>query len=99
MTDMRAKEMDAVLHRERLDRGKKRLHPLPMPVAELPDGAMVQTGAESYLIVRGRALHWSMAGYRKASAAIDDARLLTPPSTLRAISAGYRPVLHVSAES
>ena len=98
VTDMRAKEIDAVLHRERLDRGKKRLHPLPVTLRELPDGAMVQTGAESYLIVGGRALHWSMAGYRKASAAIDDAMLLTPPSTLRAISAGYRPVLHESAE-
>ena len=99
VADMRAKEIDAVLHRERLDRGNKRLHPLPVTLRELPDGAMVQTGAESYLIVGGRALQWSMAGYRKASAAIDDARLLTPPSTLRAISAGYRPVLHVSAES
>ena len=26
------------------ERGKKRLHPLPMPVAQLPDGAMVQAG-------------------------------------------------------
>ena len=29
---------------ERLERGKKRLHPLPMPVEQLPDGAMVQAG-------------------------------------------------------
>ena len=28
---------------------------------------------------------------------IEDAMLLTPPSTLRALSAGYRPVLHPSA--
>jgi hypothetical protein len=97
VTDVLAKEMDAVLHRERLERGKKRLHPLPVPVAELPDGAMVQAEAESLLIVQGRALLWSMAGYRKAVNAIEDAMLLTPPSTLRAISAGYRPVLHPSA--
>jgi hypothetical protein len=38
-----------------------------------------------------------MAGYAKADGAIDDAMLLTPPSTLRALSAGYRPVLHPSA--
>jgi hypothetical protein len=95
--DIRAKEIDAVLHRERLERGKKRLHPLPVPIAELPDGAMVQAGAESFLIVQGAALLWSMAGYRKAAHAIKDAMLLTPPSTLRAISAGYRPVLHASA--
>src|SRR3954469_5983171 len=40
--DVRAKEMDVVLHRERLERGRKRWHPLPLPVKELPDGAMVQ---------------------------------------------------------
>jgi hypothetical protein len=97
VTNMRAKEMDAVLHRERLERGKKRLHPLPMPLAELPDGAMVQAGAESFLIRQGSALLWSMAGYRATDTAITDAMLLTPPSTLRAISASYRPLLHGSA--
>jgi hypothetical protein len=97
VADVSAKEMDAVLHRERLERGKKRLHPLPGPIAELPDGAMVQVAAESFLMVQGRALLWSMAGYRKVDAAIKDAMLLTPPSTLRAISAGYRPLLHPSA--
>ena len=98
-SDIRAKEMDAVLHGERLERGKKRLHPLPVPVAELPDGAMVQVAAESFLVLQGRTLAWSMAGYRAADHAIKDAMLLTPPSTLRAISAGYRPVLHASASS
>jgi hypothetical protein len=96
-TDVRAKEMDAVLHRERLERGKKRLHPLPVPLAELPDGAMVQAGAESFLVLQGRALVWSMAGYRTTDRVVGDAMLLTPPSTLRAFSAGYRPVLHGSA--
>ena len=95
--DVRAKEIDAVLHGERLERGKKRLHPLPMPVTQLPDGAMVQQGEESFLIAQGRARQWSMAGYRTASDAIEDAMLLTPPSTLRAMEAGYRPVLHPSA--
>lgn len=97
VTDIRAGEIDAVLHRERLERGRKRLHPLPMPVAQLPDGAMVQSAEESFLIVQGRALQWSMAGYRGTGGAIDKALLLTPPSTLRALSAGYRPVLHPSA--
>jgi hypothetical protein len=97
VTGILARDMDKVLHSERLERGKKRLHPLPVPLAELPDGAMVQAGAESYLIVQGGALQWSMAGYRKADAAIVDAMLLTPPSALRAISAGYRPLLHGSA--
>ena len=92
-----APEIDAVLHRERLDRGGKRLHSLPMPIEQLPDGVMVQAGAESYLIARGRALQWSFAGYRKVPGSIPDAMLLTPPSTLRAFAAGYRPLLHPSA--
>jgi len=92
-----ARDVDAVLHRERLDKSRKRLHPLPMPVEKLPDGAMVQAGPESFLVLRGRALQWSMAGYREVGEAIENAMLLTPPSTLRAISAGYRPVLHPSA--
>ena len=95
--DLHAPEIDAVLHRERLDRGKKRLHPLPMALEQLPDGAMVQVGGESYLIAQGRTLQWSTAGYRKANVAITDAMLLTPPSTMRAFLEGYRPVLHVSA--
>src|SRR3954451_17044112 len=95
--NIRTREMDTVLHGERLERGKKRLHPLPMPVAQLPDGAMVQQGEESFLILQGRALQWSMAGYQKAEAALDGAMLLTPPSTLRAFVAGYRPMMHPSA--
>ena len=95
--DVLARDIDAVLHRERLDRGTKRLHPLPMPIKELPDGAMLQATDESYLIARGTPLRWSPAGYRKPESAIDDAMLLTPPSTLRALGAGYRPVLHPSA--
>jgi hypothetical protein len=92
-----ARDVDAVLHRERLDDGKKRLHPLPAPIEKLPDGAMVQVGAAYFLILQGRALRWSMAGYRKAGEPIENAMLLTPPSMLRAIGAGYRPVLHPSA--
>jgi hypothetical protein len=97
LTHVPARDIDAVLHCERLAGGKKRLHALPMPIEMLPDGAMVQEGAESFLIVRGQALAWSPASYRKAQNALQDPMLLTPPSTLRALSAGYQPVLHKSA--
>jgi hypothetical protein len=60
---------------------------------------MVQRGEESLLIVQGSALQWSMAGYKEASGSLDGALLLTPPSTLRAFSLGYRPVLHPTAMS
>ena len=58
---------------------------------------MLQEGTESYLIVQGRPLKWSPAGYRAAADAIWGPMLLTPPSTLRALAAGYVPVLHPSA--
>ncbi|KIZ45047.1 MULTISPECIES: hypothetical protein [Rhodopseudomonas] len=106
-----AKAIDAVLHRERLDGRTKRLHLLPCAIGDLPDGAMVQAkapdtdGAEasriqtnSYLIVQGRAWRWSFDGYHETDAP-RDALLLTPPSTLRALGAGYAPVLHPSARA
>jgi hypothetical protein len=92
-----AREIDTVLHRERLNGRTKRLHALPMPPERLPDGAMVSQDNESFLIARGRALSWSPGGYRATESAIERPMLLTPPSTLRALSAGYRPVLHPSA--
>ena len=68
-----------------------------MSLEELPDGAMVQQETESYLIAQRR----HCGGRRPAIARVRTLRcgrpLLTPPSTLRAMSAGYRPVLHPSA--
>lgn len=98
LTRVRATEIDAVLHRERLDNRKKRLHPLDEPISALPDGAIVLAAGESYLIVQGQALQWSFAGYRATDVPLIDAQLLTPPSTVRALRAGYRPVLHGSAQ-
>jgi hypothetical protein len=92
-----APEIDEVLHRERLEGRKKRLHQLAMPLHALPDGAMVQAGEGSYLITQDRALLWTWDGYREIATEPRAATLLTPPSTLRAFSAGYRPVLHPSA--
>jgi hypothetical protein len=98
VTDILAPDMDAVLHRERLDRRGKRLHELSAPVDRLPDGAMVTLAGESYLIAGGRMLRWSFDGYRRANVGASGATLLTPPSTLRALKSGYRVVLHPSAE-
>src|SRR6266853_6838206 len=58
VTRVLAREIDAVLHRERLAGREKRLHALTAPIEELPDGAMVQDGSESFLIVQRRPLLW-----------------------------------------
>jgi hypothetical protein len=96
VNDMLAPGMDAVLHRERVASGGK-LHPLPMKIEKLPDGTMVQDGDDSFLIAGGRALKWSPAGYTQAQRLPKSVKLLTPPSTVRAFAAGYRPMLHPSA--
>jgi hypothetical protein len=97
-TKVLARDIDTVLHRERLASGKQ-LHPLPTRLERLPEGTMVREGDDSFLIAQGRAYLWSPAGYAKATRALDHAMLLTPPSTVRALSAGYRPVLHPSHSS
>src|ERR1700704_2321991 len=63
--DLHAPEIEAVLHRERSPSGKN-LHRLPMPIAKLPDGTMLQAGNDSFLIAQGKALKWSPAGYGRA---------------------------------
>ena len=94
-----AAEIDAVLHAERLNGRAKRLHPLPCAIDELPDGAMVAANGESYLIVRGRAMRWSFAGYHAVDINLGQAALLTPLSTMRTLASGYQPILHPSAAS
>jgi hypothetical protein len=89
-----APEMDAVLHAERLDRGHKRLHPIPGPVDELPDGTVISAGGAAYTVVRTRVFRWTEHGYEAARQIPRADGLLTPPSTVLAMRAGYRPVLH-----
>ena len=94
-SEVLAPEIDAVLHRERFASARK-LHPLPRASEKLPDGTMVQADGESFLIAGGKPLRWSPSGYRAVKDSITDAKLLTPPSTVRAFMAGYRPVMHGS---
>jgi hypothetical protein len=89
-----APEMDAVLHRERLDHGRKRVHAIPGPADKLPDGAMITADGGAYTLVRGRAFRWTEQGYEPAQEIPRADGLLTPPSTLLAMLAGYRPLLH-----
>ena len=93
----KAGEMDAVLHAERLDGRQKRLHRLPCPAEDLPDGTMVADGDNALLIRNGRAWRWSFTGYASPQTPPAGLRLLTPPSTVRALRAGYALVVHSTA--
>ena len=94
----RAAEMDAILHAERLDHGCKRLHALPGPADELPDGSVMAAEGDAYLLARGRAFRWTVHGYEGPVEIPREDAVLTPPSTLGALRAGYRPVLHPSID-
>ena len=93
----KARDIDSVLHIERLDGGHKRLHDLTSPAAELPDGAMILQNDAPHLVRAGLAHPWSLGGYGVPTAPLDCARLITPPSTVTVLKAGYRPRIHPSA--
>ena len=93
----KASQMDVVLHGERLDGRSKRVHRSDRPISSLPDGAMFTDGNDAYLSLGGRSLKWSAEGYSVAPRDFPIVNLLTPPSSLRALEAGYRPVLHPTA--
>jgi hypothetical protein len=94
-----APEMDAVLHSERLDHGRKRLHGLPGPADELPDGSAIAAADDAYILARGRAFRWTVHGYEGPLEIPRADAVLTPSSTLGALRAGYRPRLHPSIDS
>lgn len=92
-----AGQIDTRLHGERLERRGKRLHPLSGSPETLPDGAMVASGSAAYLVRLGRLHLWQPEGYLLANMPVSVDAVLTPPSTLAALAAGYRAVLHPSA--
>ena len=80
-----ADEMDAILDAER--RG-----PRPeVATAGLPEGAMVAIGERAFARFDGAWLEWAWSGHRPIADIPAVANLLTPPPTLAALRAGYRP--------
>lgn len=91
-----AAQMDALLHAERLDHGRKRRHAWAVGPDELPDDAVIASAGDAYTLMNGRAFRWTAHGYAGPVEIPHADALLTPPSTLGALRAGYRPVLHPS---
>ena len=93
----RAGEMDDMLHRERLNGRRKRMHRLA--VDTLPDGAFVALGEGAFAIRDDVVLRWTAQGYDARMAwprgiAVD---VLTPPAILAVLAAGYEPRWHATA--
>ncbi len=99
----RAPVIDAALHSERVDRSRgKRTH--RVAADDLPDGALVRPGSSPddgfALVLGGRLRPWSWQGYGEPLPIPSGRELetLTPPSALGALAAGYRPLLHPTAD-
>lgn len=91
-----APDMDAVLHRERLP-PRAGIKLAATDLASLPDGAVIASGGTAFTIRGGAAFRWTEDTYVRAALPPAGLTLLTPTSTLAAITAGYRPVIHPSA--
>ena len=96
----RAFEMDAEMHAERVDRRTRRQVTRPALIDTLPSGVMVRHGGEVALLSGGELLPWSFGGYGAPVAVRPDTtvELLTPPTIATVLAAGYRPLLHPSAD-
>ncbi|WP_433220337.1 hypothetical protein ACQP00_17690 [Dactylosporangium sp. CS-047395] len=91
-----AHEMDARLHAERVEPRTRRQRTRPVECAGLPTGAMVRHDGTAGLVAGERFLPWTSTGYGPPRPLPARADLLTPPSSVAALAAGYRPALHGS---
>lgn len=97
-----ADAIDLRLHAERLELPQLTRRRHEAPISSLPDGSYVEFAGAPHLVLGPRLLRWSSAGYRVAERRPRRgvARLLTPPSLVALLEAGYEPLvplMHPSA--
>lgn len=94
-----ATAMNRQLHAERIVRGthRRRLHSLPW--SNLPDGAFTLLEDAPYLVLGDGLVAWTSDGYgaRRLRPACGAAQVITPPSTLAVLRAGYDAQIDTSA--
>ena len=91
--DTRLPDVDARLHRERTRGAHQRA-----ACDALPDGAIVSLDSRAWVVVDGGLRAWTHAGYTdQRSSPEEPVTVLTPPSTLAAMRAGWRCGVHPSA--
>lgn len=90
-----ADTIDAQLHAERVAPGTRaqRLHRAPLD--QLPDGAFVLEDGAPRLVLGAELLRWTPAGYaeRTPRRAGGEAVLITPPSLVAVLRAGWDPLV------
>jgi hypothetical protein len=86
-----ADAIDLVLHEQRVVHREKRTH--RMPWRELPLGTFVEVDATPHVVLQDAIRAWSdVKGYRPKRDRPNrgDARVLTPPLSIRALCGGYK---------
>lgn len=97
-----ADAIDAQLHAERVSPNTRAHRHHEAPLADLPDGAFVLRDGAPQLVLGAHLLSWTAAGYaaRKPRPRREQALLITPPSLVALLRAGWQPLvplLHPSA--
>jgi hypothetical protein len=94
-----AQDMNRQLHRERIVPGthRRRIHELPWN--DLPDGTFVLLDGAPAVVVGDHLTEWTHDGYdrRRVKPRAGLAPVLTPPSTVAALRAGYEAQIDPSA--
>ncbi len=94
----RAPEMDACLHVERIASKSRSPRTWICPAEELPDGTFVAVGCIPHLVQGDGIRPWYWRGYGPMKVRPSgEITVLTPPSSVAALRAGYQPLLHPSA--
>ncbi len=86
-----AKEMNRQLHGERIIRGTHRRRTHELAWADLPDGTFVRLGEATAAVVGTHLAEWTHEGYgtRHPRPRSGTAQVITPPSTVAVLRAGY----------
>jgi hypothetical protein len=94
-----ARDLDLQLHRERIVAGthRRRLHPSSWQ--RVPAGAFVLLDGGPALVLSDAVVPWTYHGYGLARGRprLGPVRLITPPSSVAALEAGYRPQIDAGA--
>jgi hypothetical protein len=96
-----AKQINRQLHGERILPGthRRRYHDMPLP--ELPDGTFVLLGQTPAVVVGESLTEWTRDGYgaRRQRPKAGVAKVITPPSTVAVLRAGYPVQIDKSARA
>jgi hypothetical protein len=92
--------IDLRLHNERLA-GPRAKRTYRADLGDLPDGTYIVEDGRAWLVLGKTLLAWSDVGYteRRARPAHREVDVLTPPSTVAVLTAGYRVAVHPSAKN